>query len=34
MISIYKSGEKDDPNNYRDISLSNCLRKLFNITLY
>ena len=30
ICSIYKLGKKDDPNNYRGITLSNCLGKLFN----
>ena len=34
ISSIYKSGKKDDPNNYRGITLSNCLGKLFNSILY
>ena len=34
ICSIYKSGKKDDPNNYRGITLSNCLGKLFNTILY
>ena len=34
ICSVYKSGKKDDPNNYRDVTLSNCLGKLFNTTLY
>ena len=29
-----KSGEKDDPNNYRGITLPNCLGKLYNAILY
>ena len=34
ICSIYKSGKKDDPNNYRGKTLSNCLGKLFNTILY
>ena len=34
ICSIYKSGKTDDPNNYRNITLSNCLGKLFNSILY
>ena len=34
ICSIYKSGKKDDPNNYMGITLSNCLGKLFNTILY
>ena len=34
IFSIYKSGEKENPNNYRNITLSNSLGKLFNIILY
>ena len=34
ICSIYKAGKKDDPNNYRVITLSNCLRKLFNMILH
>ena len=34
ICSIYKSGKKDDPNNCRGITLSNCLGKLFNTILY
>ena len=32
--SIYKSSEKDDAKNYRDITLWNCLGKIFNTILY
>lgn len=32
-ILIFKSGEKTDLNNYRGISLQNCLAKLFSSTL-
>ena len=34
ICSIYKSGEKENPNNYRGITLSNYLGKLFNTILY
>ena len=34
ICSIYKLGKKDVPNNYRGITLSNCLGKLFNTILY
>jgi hypothetical protein len=29
-ILIYKSGDKTDPNNYRGVSLINCLPTIFN----
>ena len=32
--SIHRSVSKEDPNNYRGITLSNCLRKLFNTIWY
>jgi hypothetical protein len=32
-IPIYKSGDKNDPNNYRGVSLVNCLPKIFNTIL-
>jgi hypothetical protein len=32
-ISIYKSGDKTDPNNYRGVSLINCLPKIVNTIL-
>ena len=32
-IPIYKSGDKNDPNNYRGVSLINCLPKTFNTIL-
>ena len=32
-IPIYKSGDKNDPNNYRGVSLINCLPKIFNTIL-
>lgn len=31
---IFKSGSKDDPNNYRGITVAGCLGKLFNTILY
>ena len=34
IASIYKSGEKENPNNYRRITLSNSLGKLFKTILY
>ena len=34
IFSIYKSGGRDNPSNYRGITLSNCLGKLFNSILY
>ena len=34
ICSIYKLSKKDVPNNYRGITLSNCLGKLFNTILY
>jgi hypothetical protein len=30
-IPIYKSVIKNDPNNYRGVSLINCLPKIYNI---
>ena len=33
ICSIYKLGKKDDRNNYRGVTLSNCLGKLFNTIL-
>ena len=33
IILIYKSGDKLDINNYRGISLQNCIAKLFSSTL-
>ena len=33
ICSIYKLSKKDDPNNYRGITFSNCLGKLFNTIL-
>jgi hypothetical protein len=32
-IPIYKSGDKNYPNNYRGVSLINCLTKIFNTIL-
>ena len=34
ICSIYKLGKKDDTNNYRSKTLSNCLWKLFNTISY
>ena len=34
FFSIYESGEKDDPNDYRGITLYNCLGKLLSRILY
>ena len=34
IFSIHKSGEKENPNNYRGITLSNSLGKLLNTILY
>ena len=34
ILSIHKSGKREDPNNYRGITLSNTLGKLFNTILY
>ena len=34
ICAIYKAGKKDGPNNYKGITLSNCLGKLFNTILY
>ena len=33
IIPIYKSGDKENPSNYRRITVSNCLGKLFNTIL-
>ena len=34
MCNIHKSGSKYDPNNYRGITLTSCLGKLFSTVLY
>ena len=34
LFSIHKSDEKENPNNYRGITLSNSLGKLFSTILY
>ena len=34
IFSIHKSGEKENPNNFRGITLSNSLGKLFSTILY
>ena len=34
IYSVHKSGNKDDPNNYRGITLSNCISKLFHTVLF
>ena len=31
---LFKAGDENDPNNYRDISLSSCLSKSFARVLY
>ena len=31
ITSIYKSGESDNPDNYRGITTDSCLGKLFNL---
>ena len=33
IIQIFKSGDPTDPNNYRGISITSCLSKLFNSIL-
>ena len=33
IISIYKSGENDNPDNYRYITINSCLNKLFDLLL-
>ena len=33
IISVFKSGDKDDPNNYRGISLLNGIAKIFSAVL-
>ena len=33
IIPLYKSGEFDDPNNYRGISINSCISKLFTLIL-
>ena len=34
LVAIHKSGAKDDPDNYRGISISSCLSKLCSTVLY
>ena len=34
MHTIYKSGPKNDPSNYREITLTSCLGKLFSTLLH
>ena len=34
IFSVHKSGKKENPNNYRGITLFNSLGKLFNTILY
>ena len=33
IIPIHKSGERDDPNNYRGITLNSCISKLFTLLM-
>ena len=33
LVPIHKSGKKEDPSNYRGISLINCLSKIFSAVL-
>ena len=33
IVPIYKSGPKDDPGNYRGITVSSCIGRLFTIIL-
>ena len=33
ITPIYKSGESDNPDNYRGVTINSCLRKLFNLLL-
>ncbi len=33
IINIHKAGVKSEPNNYRGITLSSCLRKLFSLII-
>ena len=34
LVTIHKGGAKDDPDNYRGISISSCLSKLCSTVLY
>ena len=34
IYAIYKSGPKHDPSNYREITLTSCLRKIFGTLLH
>ena len=33
IVPLFKSGSPDDPNNYRGITITSCLAKLFNSIL-
>ncbi len=33
MFTIFKKGDRDDPDNYRDISVSNLIEKLYDMVI-
>ena len=34
LVTLYKGGGNDDPDNYRGISVGSCLAKLYSTVLY